>query len=98
MWRRVCVWRRGVVCGGGGVCGDGGCVWRRVVCGRMIGVWKDDRCVDGNWRAVARCAVLSAQDVRSVQSTVLCWSVLCVFVRGALRYVIVRKKAHASQP
>ena len=38
-------------------------------------------------RAVSRRAVLSAQDVRSVQSTVLCRSVLCVFVRGALRYV-----------
>ena len=53
---------------------------------------------EGKWRAVARRAVLSAQGVRSVQSTVLCQSVLCVFVRGALRYVPVRQKAHASQP
>ena len=33
-----------------------------------------------------------------MQSTVLCRSVLCFFVRGALRYVPVRQKAHASQP
>ena len=45
----------------------------------------------------ATCCVLSAQDVRSVQSTVLCRSVLCIFVRGALRCVPVRQKAHASQ-
>ena len=50
-----------------------------------------------NRRAVARRAVLSAQGVWSVQSTVLCQSVLCVFVRGALRYVTVRQKARASQ-
>ena len=52
----------------------------------------------GNRCAVARRAVLSAQGVRSVQSTVLCQSVLCVFVRGALRFVTVRQKAHATQP
>ena len=58
--------------------------WLCVCCG-VVG-W--------NRRAVARRAVLSAQGVRSVQSTVLCQSVLCVSVRGALRYVPVRQKAH----
>ena len=74
----VCGW---VVCVWVGVCVGGWCVWVGW-CG-WVGVcvwvvWVVCGWVGTGVRLRGR-AVLSAQDVRSVQSTVLCRSVLCVF-------------------